>query len=84
MGLHPQLNCDAPPRALAPRWGRVGGTERSATPMRNIIIGTGDKVSRTVSERTCRREHQKQGKEEVGQGKERTESPLYGELVHNR
>ena len=42
----------------------------------------GDEVSRTISERTCKREHQKQGKEEAGQGKERTESPLYGELIH--
>ena len=51
--------------------------------MENITIEMGDEVSRIISERTCRREHQKQGKEEAGQGKERTESLLYGDLVHN-
>ena len=71
------------PPAPAPRRGRAGGMGLSATAMGNIVIGMGDKVSRTISERTYRREHQKQGKEEAGQGKERTESPLYGELVHN-
>ena len=51
--------------------------------MENIATGMGDEVSRTVSERTCKGEHQKQGKEEVGQGKEWMKSPLYGEHIHN-
>ena len=29
-----------------------------------------DEVSKTVSERTCRGEHEKQGKEETGQGEQ--------------
>ena len=52
-------------------------------PMRNIATRMGDEVSKIISERTCRREHQKQGKEEAGQGKKWTKSPLYGELIHN-
>ena len=51
--------------------------------MGNIMTGMGDELSKTISKRTGRGNTTEQGKEEAGQGKERTESPLYGELVHD-
>ena len=47
------------------------------------MTGMGDEVSKTVSERTYRGNTTEKGKEEAGQGKEQTESPVYRERVHN-
>ena len=57
---------DALPPAPAPRWGRAGRTGQSTTLTRNIATRTGDKVSRTVSERTCRGNTRSRGKEKRG------------------